>query len=97
MKPEEYVKSFIIDGREIKLGIDDYGQCYFIEWVDEDGNTQEMGLGTYNFNYMEDIYYMFDKRYKELRRADFTRELSKKEIKELEKYYDMFNKECDGT
>ena len=93
MKEDEYIKTFVIGGKEIKLGLDDYGQCYFIEWTDDLGNIQQTGLGTYNFHYMEDIYYLFDDRYKELCRIELRRELTDKEIKEMEKYYELFEKE----
>lgn len=59
MTEEEYVKSLSINGHTIKLGIDDYGQQYFIEWEDFDGK-HEMGLGSYNLDYMTDILYMSD-------------------------------------
>ena len=45
MKPDEYIKTLNVGGKEIKLGLDDYGQCYFIEWVDDNGKTQETRLG----------------------------------------------------
>lgn len=93
MKPEEYVKTFNINGHEIKLGLDDYGQCYFIEWVDDLGNTRETGLGTYNFRYMEDIYYLFDPHYKELARKNMFGDLTDKDWNELRKYDKMFEEE----
>ena len=59
MTEEEYVETLNINGHIIKLGIDDYGQQYFIEWEDSDGK-HEMGLGAYNLNYMSDILHIFD-------------------------------------
>lgn len=70
MKKEEYVKTLNICGKEIQLGLDDYGQCYFIEWIDDEGREQSTGLGTYNFHYLEDIYYLFDPEYKNLARKE---------------------------
>ena len=94
MKDSEYVKTFNINGKEIKLGLDDYGQCYFIEWVDDFGNTQETSLGTYNFRYMEDIYYLFDPHYKELIRKDlFDGLMASEDYNELRKYDKMFEEE----
>ena len=93
MKPDEYIKTLNVGGKEIKLGLDDYGQCYFIEWVDDNGKTQETGLGTYNFHYMEDIYYMFDEKYKELSRKELFGDLTDKDWNELRKYEKMFEKE----
>ena len=47
MKKSEYVKTITIKDQEIRIGKDDYGQCYFVEWTDDEG-SHEMGLGTYN-------------------------------------------------
>ena len=63
MKKEEYIKTMNINGNSIDLGIDDYGQQYFIEWEDSEGK-HEMGLGSYNMNYMSDILYKFDPNFK---------------------------------
>lgn len=93
MTSKEYIKTFNINGKEIKLGLDDYGQCYFIEWVDDLGNTRETGLGTYNFRYMEDIYYLFDPHYKELARKDMFGDLTDEGWDELNKYNKMFEEE----
>ena len=60
MKKEEYIKTIYYNGIEIKLGIDDYGQSYFIEYVDK--NTKELtqeSIGTYIFSYMDYIEYRF--------------------------------------
>ena len=96
MMKEEYVKTLNVGGHEIKLGLDDYGQCYFIEWADPlTGELKETGLGTYNFNYMEDIYYLFDDRYKELVRRELFGELSDGETAEMENYRRIFDEEYD--
>ena len=93
MTKEEYVKTLNVGGHEIKLGLDDYGQCYFIEWTDENGEKKSAGLGTYNFHYMESIYYMFDERYKNLLRKETFGEISSPEWLELEKYDKIFEEE----
>ena len=64
MKKEEYIKTMNINGNSIDLGIDDYGQQYFVEWEDSEGK-HEMGLGAYNMNYMSDILYKFDPNFKQ--------------------------------
>lgn len=93
MNSDEYVKTFNIAGKEIKLGIDDYGQCYFVEW-EEDGKIREMGLGTYNFHYMEDIYYLFDPIYKKLVKKDLNGEkMTPEEYSEWIKYKRIFEEE----
>lgn len=40
MKKEEYIKTMNINGNSIDLGIDDYGQQYFVEWEDSDGKHE---------------------------------------------------------
>lgn len=95
MKSEEYIKTINVGGKEIKLGLDDYGQCYIIEWADENGETKETGLGAYNTHYMEDIYYMFDERYKELSRKEMFGEISSPEWLELERYEKLFDEEYE--
>ena len=67
MKKSEYVKTITIKDQEIRIGKDDYGQCYFVEWTD-DGGSHEMGLGTYNEDIMGDLLYIFDPDYCELMR-----------------------------
>lgn len=86
MDKKDYIRTLHINGNDIDLGIDDYGQCYYIEYKDEDGNLQEVGLGSYNLYYMYDIYAMFDPRYNELSRKEASYSLTPKEQKELDKY-----------
>ena len=94
MKKDEYIKTLNVGGKEIKLGLDDYGQCYFIEWTDDLGLHHEMGLGTYNFNYMEDIYCMFDEEYRELSRKDlFGEYMTPEENDKWLEYKKLFEKE----
>ena len=86
MKKEEYIKTMSINGNSIDLGIDDYGQQYFIEWEDSDGK-HEMGLGAYNMNYMSDILYKFDPNYKRIVKDLLNGEALNKEDEERFKYY----------
>lgn len=58
MKPEEFITSVKLGGKLINIGLDDYGQCYFVEYV-EDNEIKELGLGTYNFEYMDEVEYLF--------------------------------------
>ena len=52
MKPEEYVKTIVVYGKMVNVGMDDYGQCYFIEYLNEDtGELVEVGCGSYNSDY----------------------------------------------
>ena len=61
MKPEEYVKTIAYNGHMVNIGNDDYGQQYFIEYVDDDGNLCEVGCGAYNFEYMEVVEHLLGK------------------------------------
>lgn len=54
MKQEEYVKTIVIYGKMLNVGIDDYGQQYFLEYVDDNGELQEIGCGAYNSD-IEDV------------------------------------------
>ena len=94
MEFSQYIKTLTICGHDIDLGLDDYGQCYFIEWIDENGDKKDTGLGTYNFHYMEEIYYRFDPIYKSLARKEiWGEELTPEEKDQLDKYQKMFNEE----
>lgn len=55
MKKEEYVKTLIVKGQKVEAGLDDYGQCYFFEYENENGKIQEVCCGSYNPNYEEEI------------------------------------------
>lgn len=54
MKQEEYVKTIVVYGKMLNVGIDDYGQQYFLEYVDDNGELQEIGCGAYNSD-IEDV------------------------------------------
>lgn len=54
MKPNEYIKTIVIYGKMINVGIDDYGQQFFLEYVDDNGELQEIGCGAYNSD-IEDV------------------------------------------
>ena len=58
MKPEEYIKTIIYKNRMINIGLDDYGQTYFIEYV-EDGELKEDVVGSYIIGYEDYIEWRF--------------------------------------
>lgn len=58
MLRDEYVNSIVIGDKLINVGLDDYGQCYFIEWA-EDNELKQESCGSYNLNYREYIEYKF--------------------------------------
>ena len=53
MKQEEYVKTIVVYGKMVNVGMDDYGQQYFIEYVNNNGELVETCCGAYNHNYEE--------------------------------------------
>ena len=58
MKQSEYVKTVIYNDRMINIGLDDYGQTYFIEYA-EDGELKEECVGSYIEDYEDYIEYKF--------------------------------------
>ena len=54
MKRDEYVKTIVVYGKMLNVGMDDYGQQYFLEYVDDNGELQEIGCGAYNSD-IEDV------------------------------------------
>ena len=60
MTKQEYIETLYINGIKVDVGIDDYGQCYFFEYTDENGQFNSIGCGTYNEWYLEEIYYYLD-------------------------------------
>lgn len=59
MKTSEFVKTVTYGGQVINVGLDDYGQSYFLEWIDEDGKAHIIGCGTYTTDYMYVIESLF--------------------------------------
>jgi hypothetical protein len=55
MKKEEFITSLVYNGQLVNVGIDDYGQTYFIEYVDGNGALVEDCVGAYTSNYMDYI------------------------------------------
>lgn len=59
MKSEEYVTTVVFNGKMINIGLDDFGQCYFIEFLDDNGQLVQEAC--YNFcssylDYIEDRF-----------------------------------------
>jgi len=66
MRKEDYIKTIKVNGYTVDIGLDDYGQCYYFEYVDKNGKLQEVGCGSYNFNYEQEIkdYFNILEKYK---------------------------------
>ena len=58
MKQEEYVKTIIYNDVQIDVGLDDYGQAYFLEYL-EDGQLKEECVGPYIADYEDYIEWRF--------------------------------------
>lgn len=50
MQPEEYVRSVNYHGHLVNIGMDDYGQQFFIEYAKDD-TVAVVGCGAYSSNY----------------------------------------------
>lgn len=52
MRDNEYVTSLKLNKQLVNIGLDDNGQCYFVEYVDpKTDEDKRAGLGTYNSDY----------------------------------------------
>ena len=58
MKQEEYIKTIVYNDHMINIGLDDYGQSYFIEYL-EDGQLQTECVGPYVADYEDYIEWRF--------------------------------------
>lgn len=68
MTKQEYVETLWINGLRVDVGLDDYGQCYFYEYIDEQDGPVVGSCGTYNLDYREYIYSVLDVEYKYMKR-----------------------------
>lgn len=67
MKQEEYIKTIVYNGHMINIGNDDYGQQYFLEFLNDKGILEEVGCGAYNPDYLGIVeYYLGDPSFCEL-------------------------------
>lgn len=55
MRKEDYIKTIKVNDYTVDIGLDDYGQCYYFEYVDKNGELREVSCGSYNFNYEQEI------------------------------------------
>lgn len=52
MKDTEYVTTLKLNKQLVNVGLDDNGQCYFVEYVDpKTDEDKQVSLGTYNTDY----------------------------------------------
>lgn len=59
MRRDEYIETIVFNGQMINVGIDDYGQTYFLEYVNKDGELVEDCVGAYETDYKSYIESVF--------------------------------------
>jgi hypothetical protein len=79
LKPEEYIKTIVVYGKMVNVGMDDYGQQYFIEYVNDNGELVEVGCGAYNTDYEDVAKCLID------RRRQMVEEWGEEEVLEMER------------
>ena len=62
MTKEEYIGTIELNGIKVDVGIDDYGQQYFFEFINKDGEKETLGCGAYNINFLDDIIFIVDRQ-----------------------------------
>lgn len=89
MDKNEFVRKLTINGIDIDVGKDDYGQCYFFEYKDENGNLKTESMGTYNIDYVKFCYYFFNPEYRALFKKDlYGDEMTEEEWSKYNSYLD---------
>ncbi len=56
---EDYVETvFLVSPVEYSVDVfmSDYGQCYYVKYIDKDGKQREWSCGAYNFDYLDDVF-----------------------------------------
>jgi len=56
----EYIETIECNGHMVNVFLDNCGQCYYLQYINEDGFLREESCGTYNTYYQDQIEYMFD-------------------------------------
>lgn len=62
MTKEEYIGTIELNGIKVDVGIDDYGQQYFFEFINKYGEKETLGCGAYNINFLDDIIFIVDRQ-----------------------------------
>ena len=57
---QSYICSYICNGKLVNVFMDDYGQQYFYEYIDDEGKLHSIGCGTYVFEYENQIEHDLD-------------------------------------
>ena len=88
MKANEYFKTIVVYGKMVNVGMDDPGQQYFLEYVNDNGELVEMGCGAYNFDYEEVAKTIIDyeRHSREIWGDEFWEQMKKEKEERLKKY-----------
>lgn len=88
MKTNEYIKTIVVYGKMVNVGMDDYGQQYFLEYVNEDGELVEVGCGAYNFDFEDVAKSVIDHRRHsvEIWGEEFVRDMERAREERMKKY-----------
>lgn len=88
MKQEEYVKTIVVYGKMVNVGMDDYGQQYFLEYINENGHLIEIGCGAYNDDYEDVAKTMidYDRYSREIYGDELWEQMQKEKEERLKKY-----------
>ena len=62
MKKEEYIGTIELNNTKIDIGIDDYGQQYFFEFINENGEKESLGGSTKKLNFLEEVIFTIDRK-----------------------------------
>ena len=62
MTKEEYIGTIELNGIKVDVGVDDYGQQYFFEFINKDSEKETLGCGAYNINFLDDIIFIVDRQ-----------------------------------
>ena len=91
VKGDELISIIKIKEKEVRVGVDDYGQCYFASYIDENGEEQEVSFGTYCTEFMEDLFFFADEEFRNLFIKKTKGELNEKDKARLDLYYSQFD------
>ena len=59
-KNDTYVETLVVNNKMINVFMNDPGQCYWFQWIDDNGMIQSMSCGTYCFDYKNIIEDFFE-------------------------------------
>lgn len=59
MQRDEYIRTINYNGHMVNVGLDDAGQQFFLQYINEDGDLVETGCGAFNDCYMYEVERLF--------------------------------------